>query len=1345
MAETYKGITIKFEGDATDLQAKLNQIRESSTRTYGALRNINKGLKFDPSSTLLLTQKQANLQRAIRDNETRIQAYRSAMEELEAREAANGSMTEREAAQYEQLARSIEACERQNREYARQLADVTVKLESSQTRLGQFATAAETVGTKLKGAGERAAGLGDKWTRSVTTPLVAGGAIAIKAATDLDTSYHNLTKTVDGTDEELRSLKDRAIELSKVQPVDANTIMNIEALGAQLGYSNSELEGFAQTVSGLDIATDMDFETAATQLAQFSNIMGMSHEETSNYGSAIVDLGNHFSTTESSISNMALRIAAAGKQAGMSEADVLGLATALSSMGIEAEAGGTAISTIMSNIDKDVATGSDRLETWASTAQMSAEQFASAWKTNPVEALSAVLSGMESATNEGGNMAVMLDELGISSIRQTDTMKRLAGNSSLVADAVGTANTAWRDNTALANEVNNRNDSLASKFGVLRNRATAVAAEVGGPLADALIDALEAAKPLFDAIEGGAKAFAEMDTGTQRLIVGIVGLVAALGPVLSIGGRITQVVGTLVGGAGKAAGAMSSFQVAMKATDAATIKSLSGTDNLAVKLGLAKNEAVKAAGGIGKWNDALAEGVKTAREQARQQVRQTAGFKNLVTEKQIEAEATKAADAAEKQYLASANASTVAMNAQSQGAATLSQRVASAASSFVSFAGIAATAVTAGVAIQEIAKGAAGFYENQAAAEAASGAFGHFAQAAQNAHTSTTNLDLAMSSGGQSITTLKGITSDAFTTIRDVIEENMSEAGVITEDGAERIREAMSAAMSASRGEAEAYASAIDTMSNSIGESLNTDQLAQYVSDVQGTYDEGKKALQDNLSAQLQAIETYHQQVGDVGSAAYNQEKAAAQEAYNQQLAILDEHKNQAMAKTGEMYQGMDKATADGWANFNQKSQGWKNDWSRFWSDSWAASSTYTWNIENDFNSMLGTMDTATTGAWMAAQLATVEGGGKLSDETKQQVNNIIGTFDGLPVALSDEGTAAMRSLGASIEAGGVELGDISNMSGQQIVDAIKAKMGEAAEEGHTGGQNTANNIAAGMNEGQPNVDGAAQNIAGTTRGADVSPEGFGWGSTLAGNLTGGLMSGRGGVQGAAGGLNSAQGAADASGQGGGWGSSLAGNLAGGLNSGRGEVSGAASGLASAQDNASRAGDGWSWGNDLASNIAGGLRAGISAVSSAASAVASAISGWLHQSVADYGPLHYTDVWGVHLVENIAEGMEDSIPELHRSVMRVASEIGTLSDVPVLPDLSPQSVARVERMGQRSASRAAYSAYAAEMYKAMSRALSDSDLGVTTVNVNGNTVNDRAGIMDISREYLLELHRKGVM
>lgn len=546
MAGEFKGLTIKFRGDASGLTKALSTINGEMRKTSRDAASVERILKMKGASgnVQMLAQKVKLAGDRCKEWKERVDTLKAAQEKL-------GDRTEDNAEAYDKLSDEIERAQAKLDAYTEELHEAEAAYDRNATKLGQLGQKMQDVGTGMKALGDGMQAAGSTLTRTVTAPLIAMGTVSVKSAVEVDTALAGVRKTLDATEGEYEALKDAAIESSKVQPVDAATILNIEALGAQLGFGISELQEFSRVASGLDVATNMNWEDAATQMAQFANIMKMSHEDVGRFGSTVVDLGNHFATTESDVTDMAMRIAAAGKQLGMSEADVLGLSAALTSMGVTAEAGGSAISTIMSNIDKDVATNSENLSKWAETANMSAEEFAAAWSKDPVDALAQVLSGMDAATQDGSSMAVMLDDLGISAIRQTDVMKRLAGNTDLMTDAVGRANDAWKENTALDTEVNNRNESLASKFQVLANKLQAIAIEVGGPLADALLDVVDAAEPLIQKVGDVATAFANMSKEEQTSIIKKGAMVAAAGPLLTVFGKLTSGVGSVIGALGK--------------------------------------------------------------------------------------------------------------------------------------------------------------------------------------------------------------------------------------------------------------------------------------------------------------------------------------------------------------------------------------------------------------------------------------------------------------------------------------------------------------------------------------------------------------------------------------------------------------------------------------------------------------------------------------------------------------------------------------------------------------------------------------------------------------------------
>ena len=123
----------------------------------------------------------------------------------------------------------------------------------------------------------------------------------------------------------------------------------VASAAGQLGIATPDIMSFTEVMVKLGDTTNLNAEEAASSLAKFANVTQMSAKDYDRLGSVIVDLGNNFATTESDIVSMATRLAATGELAGLSESQIMALATAMSSVGIEAEAGGTAMSKLLKN------------------------------------------------------------------------------------------------------------------------------------------------------------------------------------------------------------------------------------------------------------------------------------------------------------------------------------------------------------------------------------------------------------------------------------------------------------------------------------------------------------------------------------------------------------------------------------------------------------------------------------------------------------------------------------------------------------------------------------------------------------------------------------------------------------------------------------------------------------------------------------------------------------------------------------------------------------------------------------------------------------------------------------
>lgn len=484
------------------------------------------------------------------------------------------------------------------KKYQAQIASTSASTSKS---LMDSADTFVTAGARIYQTSDKIAGIGKAITTGVTVPMVAIGLYASKAAVEYDTAMADLRKTSDLTASELERMGESARELSTTQPVTASQILSIDAMGAQLGIANESLESFAKTVSGLEIATNMDADTAATEMARFKNIVGMADEDMQRYGSTIVAIGNNMATTESETSQMAMRLASAGHQAGMSSSEILGLSAAMSSLGVKAEMGGSALSQVFIKISNAVTDGGAALEAFASRSNMTSEEFASSWKENAAGAFTELLRGINDSVAAGEDMNAVLGELGISQIRSSDVMRRMAGSVDVVTDAIDLANSAWEQNTALQAEVDKRNESMASRLQVLKNKVDDVAITVGVPLVNAAIEAIDAAQPLIECVGDMADAFASMDEDGQRHVLMLAAMAAGAGPASTAVGTLGKGVADLVTGLGHGMHAVGVFSDALRTVDGSQVRAYSSLSTLEAQLGVTNNAVVRAAGGVERY------------------------------------------------------------------------------------------------------------------------------------------------------------------------------------------------------------------------------------------------------------------------------------------------------------------------------------------------------------------------------------------------------------------------------------------------------------------------------------------------------------------------------------------------------------------------------------------------------------------------------------------------------------------------------------------------------------------------------------------------------------------------
>ncbi len=411
------------------------------------------------------------------------------------------------------------------------LRKTTAELEKQSSAWHKVSKACQETGGKM-------ADMGKKLTTRVTLPLAALGAGAAKSAIDMESAFAGVRKTVAATAEEFTRLRQGFVDMSKEIPIAAEELMGIGEAAGQLGIKKEAILGFTDTMAKLGVATNLSGEQAAMSLARLANIMQMPQDQFDRLGATIVDLGNNLATTESEIVEMGLRLAGAGNIVGMTEAQVLAFGGALSSVGIAAEAGGTAFSRVMLEMNNQVASGGANLQTFAMVAGMSAQEFAELWRTNAAGALVAFIEGLGEIKDSGQNVVPVLDELGLGEIRVRDALLRAAGAGDLFAESLEIGSKAWEENIALNEEAEERFKTTASQLQILKNNIKIVAAAFGEVLLPAINSVVGGLIPVLDGISN-------LPEPAKKATIAIAALAAVFPPLLWGTGMLIKSIPTL--------------------------------------------------------------------------------------------------------------------------------------------------------------------------------------------------------------------------------------------------------------------------------------------------------------------------------------------------------------------------------------------------------------------------------------------------------------------------------------------------------------------------------------------------------------------------------------------------------------------------------------------------------------------------------------------------------------------------------------------------------------------------------------------------------------------------------
>lgn len=448
---------------------------------------------------------------------------------------------------------------------------------------------------------------------------MAGMAVREMAGTAIayERSFANVQRTTDFTSikvgEAARVMKYSLMEVASEIPVAFGKVTEIATIANQLGIAQGEVAKFSKTVAQFATTTGMTAEATAMSFGRIGELMNVEQEvgpgqdAYAKLGSAIAYAGVKAVATETQITAVTKEIATTAKMAKFSTPEVIGLATALASVGIAPEAARGSIMRTFAGINEAVAKGGASLETYASISGMSADEFSKTWTENGQVAFDGFVKGLQSMSDNGENLDTVLRGIGLKNVRDIQTVQKLGDNYDVYAESIRNSNKAFNEGTYLNESYGKIQDTVAAKLELLKNNWDNFVAGLGESVVG------DAFKLLLDGINGALKAMTDMSRSPVgywlgAIVIGVSSLVAILGTlagVMALGKAAFLAFGTamegMAGSSTVAAGGLTRVNGAMVATATTAggaTAALSGTKMAMIALG----SAMKAAG----WIAALA-------------------------------------------------------------------------------------------------------------------------------------------------------------------------------------------------------------------------------------------------------------------------------------------------------------------------------------------------------------------------------------------------------------------------------------------------------------------------------------------------------------------------------------------------------------------------------------------------------------------------------------------------------------------------------------------------------------------------------------------------------------------
>lgn len=519
MADRIKGLKIVLGADTSELVSAIYNVNSAISKTQANLRDINKALKLDPGNVNLLKDKQSELSSAIEQTKQKIE------EEEKALQALSDKGVDETSEQFRNLKTQIDIDNASLKDLQNQMKDFG---SVGKQVLQDVGSKMQEVGKKIQSVGDSISSVGSSLTTKLTVPIVAAGTTAVAKFAEVDKTMNLVAQTMGIDEEQANSLNTAMENAAKNSTFGMNDAATAMLNFARAGLDAEEAAAAIAPAMNLAAGAGGELEVVSAGLTATINGFGDSFSQTEYYANVFANACNNSALDVNTLSeamSVAAPIFAASGKTVEDAALYMGI---MGNAGIEASVAANSLKTGFARL----ADGSG--EVGKELEALNIEIFNSDGTMRDLVTVQKELHDAFAGLSEEEQLAAASTIFGKNQMASWLALINTApADVSALSDAINvTSNTTQEMADAMMGGFGGSIESLKSSIDVLMTSLGRLAAEY--------------LTPVIDKIQGVIDNFMALDDETKNHIIQIAGIVAAVGPVLLIVGKVITGIGAVI-------------------------------------------------------------------------------------------------------------------------------------------------------------------------------------------------------------------------------------------------------------------------------------------------------------------------------------------------------------------------------------------------------------------------------------------------------------------------------------------------------------------------------------------------------------------------------------------------------------------------------------------------------------------------------------------------------------------------------------------------------------------------------------------------------------------------------